>query len=128
LGIHSVLIFDYKYLFNKEIEGIRGFYSYITKIFVYSHDNDINIPERLNDQTWVRFENMNWFSIKVLFELMNSGGSKSRRHFGSSAEFNLSLFLYIFNYSNKELYRSILINKYFQYLYWPTLIPGLIPN
>jgi hypothetical protein len=99
LGIHSVLIFYSKYLFNQEIEGIRGFYSYITKFFVYSNDNDINIPERFNDQTWFIFENLNWFSIKVWFELMNisiSEGSNSRRHFGFSAEFNLSLFLYIY--------------------------------
>lgn len=57
------------------------------------------------------FENLQWFNVKHLFNLINvrvSGGSITRRHFLSTTEFNLISSLLSLGLKHKDIYQNIL--------------------
>lgn len=79
--------------------------------FVGSHNlivRNKDLSNLINNVLFV-FENLNWVTLQLLLKTINiniSGGSVTKRHLLSTANFNLALFLINLGYSAKDIYSS----------------------
>lgn len=87
-----------KNMFKEIIELLLDDYNQLDKI------KNIN----LNQYIFI-FENLNWFTVQLLFKNWNitlSGGTLNKRHIVSTTQFNLIKFLISLDFKDKDFYNS----------------------
>jgi hypothetical protein len=108
------------YLLSSYFHSNRDFEGLIQQI-VGSHnlsESNKDLSNIINNVLFV-FDSIDWANLQLLFKSINiniSGGSVTKRHFISTAHFNLVLFLIKLGYSSKDIYKSFKSSKVYSKL------------
>ena len=85
-------------VFKEIIDSLLSDYQNFDKI------KNINL-----NQYFFIFENLNWFTVQLIFKNLNivlSGGTLNKRHIVSTTQFNLIKFLISLDFKDKDFYNS----------------------